>query len=190
MRSPALRFSKSLWSYNPLPTGCVLFAPFWHPDLSGLVSKSVDLFGRTCTVSGSTPVRTSNGWDFPGVDEMIDIGNIGTNIRTLSFWINPDGNESILEEVDNTGPSIAGGSMSYGSWDDCFVDGVNTDVISAAWHHVMLTSTTSVDMSAFRLGLVNVTYFDGGFGEVAAWTVEYKVAGAKQHYQGTNERYQ
>lgn len=190
MPSPALRFSKSLWSYNPLPTSCALYLPLWHPNLGSPTFKSIDPFGRAITVSGSAPVHTAKGWTLPGTDELITMGNIGTNIRTLSFWINLDTTtELILEEIDNTGVSADSGSMVYASWDDCFVDGVNTDTITANWHNVMLTSTSNVNMSAFRFGLVNVTYLDGIVGEIAAWTDEHEVAEALYYYHNTRGRY-
>lgn len=188
MRSSSLSYVKSLWSHNPLPTNCVLYLPLWPS--TGLALKSADLFNRTCTVSGSAPVIVPNGWDLPGTDEIIDIGNIGTNIKSLSFWIYLDStSESILEEVDDTGVTVGAGTMSYGSWDDCFVDGVNTDTITAAWHNVMLTSTTNVDMSAFRFGLVNATYVDALVGEIAAWTIDLGATRALFYFSRTRGRY-
>ena len=95
--------------------------------------------------------------------QLVTIGDIG-KARTIAFWVNLDSTtESILEELAATGISVNAGGMVYGSWDNCFIDGVDTDTITAGvWHHVVLTSTTLVTLSAFRLGLVNVTYLDGG----------------------------
>jgi len=98
---------------------------------------------------------------FNGSTSIIDCGDLGV-ARALSLWLNPDSTtESILEEIDNVGVTIDAGTMLYGSWDNCFVDAVDTDTITAAWHHIVLTSTTDVDVSAFRLGLVNATFFTG-----------------------------
>lgn len=65
------RMSKSLWSYNPIPTGCVLYLPLWHPDLSGSEFKSIDLYGHTCTVTGATKV--ADGRSFNGSSDKIVI---------------------------------------------------------------------------------------------------------------------
>lgn len=98
---------------------------------------------------------------FDGSTSLIDCGDLGV-ARTLLVWLKPNSTtESILEEIDDTGVSINAGSMVYGSWDNCFVDAVDTDTITAAWHLLALTSTTDVDVSAFRLGLVNATFFTG-----------------------------
>ncbi|KKM70713.1 hypothetical protein LCGC14_1438040, partial [marine sediment metagenome] len=53
LTSPTLRYPKSLWSHNPIPGGCVLYLPLWHPNLGGLKYKSIDPFGHTCTRTAS-----------------------------------------------------------------------------------------------------------------------------------------
>jgi hypothetical protein len=96
-----------------------------------------------------------------GSSQLVNFGDCDI-ARTLLFWISPDSTtESILEELAATGVSINAGSMVYGSWDNCFVDAVDTDTIAIGWHFVAITSTTDVTVSAFRVGLVNVTYLDG-----------------------------
>lgn len=101
---------------------------------------------------------------FNGSTSIIDCGDLGL-ARALSFWFNPNSiTESILEEIDNVGVTISSGTMVYGSWDNCFVDAVDTDTVTTGWHHIFITSTTDVDVSAFRLGLVNATYFTGDIG--------------------------
>ena len=52
--SIATRYSKSLWSYNPIPTGCVLYLPLWSPGLSGSAFKSIDSLGHTATATNTT----------------------------------------------------------------------------------------------------------------------------------------
>lgn len=73
VRSPALRYSKSLWSYNPLPTGCRLYYPLWHPDLGGAVIQSVDLSSTEGTVVEA--VKVNLGRDFDGSDDTIALPN-------------------------------------------------------------------------------------------------------------------
>ena len=88
MLSPALRWPKSLWSYNPIPTGCVLYLPLWHPNLSGSPFNSIDPYGHTCTVTGAT--YSSAGRTFDGTNDVITCGTnpalLVTNI-TAEVWI-------------------------------------------------------------------------------------------------------
>ena len=143
--------------------------------VSNLIIKELDAItkdrtpqGNDGTVSGAT--ITENSYDFDGTNDLITIGNVGTTAKTLSFWVSLDSTtESILEETDNVGVSVSSGTMSYGSWDNCFIDGVDTDTITTGWHQVILTSTTDVDVSALRLGLVNTAYFDGQISGLKIW---------------------
>ena len=93
--------------------------------------------------------------------ELVTFGDCGL-ARTLVFWVSLDSlTESILEELAATGIIVTAGTIAYASWDNCYIDAVDTDTIRLGWHLVAITSTTDVDVSAFRVGLVNVTYLDG-----------------------------
>lgn len=94
MTSPALRFPKSIWSYNPIPGGCVLYLPLWHPSLRGPVFKSIDPYGHTCTPAGTAVFSDANGWYLTGDDEYIDLG-INTTLKpttglTYMAWVYHD----------------------------------------------------------------------------------------------------
>ena len=141
--------------------------------------------------STGTWTTTGDAYDFDGTDDIITIGNVGTTAKTISFWVNLDSTtESILEETDNVGVSVSTGTMSYGSWDNCFIDGVDTDTITTGWHHILLTSTTNVDISALRLGLVNTTYFEGSLAQIRMWNKELSTEEIAQDYQMYREIYQ
>ena len=87
MISPALRSPKSLWSYNSIPSGCVLYLPLWHPSLSGPVFKSPDPYGHICTVTGATWGKY--GRTFNGTSDVITIPPISTDDFTMMAWVNP-----------------------------------------------------------------------------------------------------
>ena len=75
----------------------------------------------------------------------------------------------ILEETAGVGVSISSGTILYPSWDNCYIDNVNADTITTGWHYVLLTSSTNVTMSAFRLGLITASYFGGDLARVRAF---------------------
>ena len=94
LTSPALRYPKSLSSYNPCPTGCVLYLPLWHSSLGVSTFKSIDPFGHTCTVSGTATTWLPPGWHFAGDDEKITVPDhaaldIAINL-TIAMWIKAD----------------------------------------------------------------------------------------------------
>ncbi len=83
LTSPALRYPKSLWSYNPIPNGCVLYLPLWNNSLSGPVFKSPDPFGHTATVTSA--VWGPTGRTFDGDDDYITTPATVTNFTTENF---------------------------------------------------------------------------------------------------------
>ena len=74
------QYPKSLWSYNPIPSGCVLYLPLWHPNLGGLKYKSIDPFGYICT-------RTASGvLHFTGsATSNVDVGAIHN--ASAKLWV-------------------------------------------------------------------------------------------------------
>jgi len=129
----------------------------------------------TCTNTSTTYVKLPSGLyvtSYNGTAGKIACGNIG-NGRSISFWILLDSTtESIMEESAGAGISVSGGTLSYGTWDNAFVNAVDTNTIAATWSHVAITSTTDVAMSAFTLGLITATYLDAEMGLVTVWNRE------------------
>ena len=120
--------------------------------------------------------------------QLVTIGDIGS-ARTIVFWMNlDDPTDSILEEQAATGISISIGIMAYPSWDNCFIDSIDTDIIipmANRWRHIAITSTTLVTMSAFRLGLINVTYLDGGICPPVVFEYELSQGEIQEHFEAT-----
>lgn len=90
IRPPGLWTPKSLYSYNPIPRGCVLYLPLWAKDLSGAIFKSVDAYGHTGTVTGA--VWQPDGRLFNATDDVIAVSigaelTHGTADWTWSFWV-------------------------------------------------------------------------------------------------------
>ena len=138
------------------------------------------------TNNGATVQQPSvaRGYYFNGTSDTISFGNIG-NVKSISFWINLwSTTESIFEESSGVGVSVSGGTLSYGSWDNAYVDTVDTDTISTGWKHVVLTSTTNVSLSAFTFGVITASYLDGTVDQIALWTDEVSVSDIETLYGG------
>lgn len=105
--SPALRYPKSLWSYNPIPGNCVLYLPLWSPGLSGPVFKSPDSFGHTATVTGASCVWVANGRSFDGTDDTITVPNhaafnfgASTDFTLMGWGYGTDSNDYMIFKGD------------------------------------------------------------------------------------------
>lgn len=147
----ALRWSKSVGSYNPIPGGCVLYLPLWSSHTNGLTFPSIDSFGHTCTRSGSTsPHIRANGHYFNGSDDYISQATLldspPANV-SIGFWFSPavdwDSGEAVDDYLlDKTNIAFkdrillylsqANGKLTLGvEYDDGGLENVNSD--AASW---------------------------------------------------------
>lgn len=166
---------KSLWSYNPLPTGCVLYLPLWSQGLRGSAFKSIDPFGHTNTVFGAT--LGAEGRILDGND-YIDIGStLQSTFRgsyTVAGWAKlDDGRPSTVNVIMGTLSQAGGlndlvmlavladGKLQFDMWsDNNEANAITNDVIladsQAGWHLFMGVADSTVGGVG---GLV--IYFDG-----------------------------
>jgi len=152
MISPALRQSKNLWSYNPLPKGCVLYVPLWNPNLKGSAFKSADPYGLACTVSGAT--YSNNGRTFDGADDYIEVAHNSNQLLTsggsIGVWANAvsEGEGTNGRIIDkSTGEGGRDGFYFYVDTWDRYLFGINnTDpqvsgevLLNTGFHFVVVT---------------------------------------------------
>ena len=81
-----MTYSKSLWSYNPIPRGCVYYAPFF--GLRGPVFKDVGPIGHESTITGTT--RAGNGALILDGDDDVELTNVLTRslaTTTKGTWL-------------------------------------------------------------------------------------------------------
>lgn len=171
-----------------LDPSCVLWMPM-SGFMSGSLVQDRSQYHNNGTVYGA--LFKYPGLYFNGDDgNYVDFGDVGSSIKSIEFWIKPTSTtENILEEVDDTGVSISSGTMTYPSWDNCYIDGIDTDTITVDWHHIVLTSTTNITMTAFRLGLIDTVYFNGLIDEVRLYSRELTNLDAKNHYELTRWKF-
>ena len=164
---PSLRWPKSLWSYNPTPTGCVLFLPLWSPGLNGSIFKSVDLYNSKSTVTGA--LRQSDGRLFDGSDDKIEVvanpAFVFTSTFTLEAWVKltsaiPDQHHPIIEIGE--GPErmmfvarrITTGKVAVFNSEGGGFPGIGGPLDADTWYHIVVI-----------IGLLTklLFYFNGAF---------------------------
>lgn len=143
--------AKSLWSYNPIPTGCVLFLPFWHPSLRGDVFKSTDPIGHTATVTG-VPVGAEGRVFDASASRIILPHQVAFNITTvvsLEAWVNftaLTGDHYIIRKGDDdTAPlnwgmlASATGYIGFQYYNGAFrtLRDTSIQMTAGSWYHVV-----------------------------------------------------
>lgn len=120
--------------------------------------------------------RRLGALDFDGTDDYVAVGNAGTSIKTVSFWIKADvtATKKIIDlnataqiELDASSQVTATSFTSP----TVYIDGSSASpVIDTGWHHVVVTSGTGVSATAFDIGRVSTGYFDGRLDEVRIYS--------------------
>ncbi len=109
----------------------VLYAPLWHPELTGSPFLSKDLNAFSCAVTGAT--WGSQGRTFDGTDDLIvtsaNIGISGNAPLTIIAWVKPAAESLVTNKIANivgwgwadggaTDPATACGcSLATFGWD-------------------------------------------------------------------------
>ncbi len=109
MLTSLLPVSKSLWSYNPIPNGCIFWSPFWDKSQQSLVYTSADPLRATCTRTGG--VMDGQGFTGDGDDDIVTSAAppglpTGVADRTILIWFK-DTDRTGLQAVFFYGESAA-----------------------------------------------------------------------------------
>ena len=118
---------------------------------------------------------------FDGTDDYIDVGNVTTGIRTISFWVEADAISTHTDYVlDLNGTDyikIVNGEVTVNNIDSPTyyinaVAGERTIATVDAWYHVAITTATGIDANDVDLGRVEdigEEFFSGKIDEVRLW---------------------
>ena len=105
---PALTsYSKSLWSYNPIPGNTAAYLPLWNPGLHGVNFKSIDPYGHTLTRTGG--VMDGDGFTGDGDDDINIVDVLGAALQadatgTFMAWVKFDDVTPLsIEEIISLG---------------------------------------------------------------------------------------
>ena len=99
-----------------------------------------------------------------GLGDHMDFGDIGSGIRTITFWIKlPNTKSQTILNIDGTDriETNSSGVIVATSFPDAtiYVDGVQSSALpDTDWHHVAVVDGTGVSASTFQAGKAGSTY--------------------------------
>jgi len=180
-------------SGTTLESGLVGHWTFDGPDMIQNVADTSGQ-GNTGYLNGQTSTTTSIGkigqaLDFDGVNDYVTVGNIGSGVKTISFWmkadditsrkiINIDGTDQI--EIDASSNIVA---TSFPA-STIYIDSSSVSpTVGTGWHHVVITDSTGVSGSTFEIGRVSTGYFDGKIDDVRIYNRALSADEVQRLYQ-------
>jgi hypothetical protein len=142
------------------------------------------------TTTFYTAGKIGQAFNFDGVDDYVDFGNVTTNLKTVSFWIKAGNINKKLITLNATTHSIEiiNGTITPNGFasPSIYINGVSGSVISAdKWYHVVITTDTGVLSNLFYIGRVIPNYFLGSIDDVRVYNRVLSPTEIKQlYYQG------
>lgn len=109
--------------------------------------------------------KAYRGQEFDGINDYIDIGNTGSNVNTVSFWIKAGNLTDEVMDFDGGGHTIflsSGKASTTGFLNPTiYIDGAATTTIDTNWHYLTVTTATGFSASNLRIGRIGSGYFSG-----------------------------
>jgi len=124
--------------------------------------------------------KINGSFGFNGTDDYIDIGNQGSDVKSIAMWCRPDAINVTDYLIDLNGTdyiTIVNGTVTQNGFATgtqvIYVDGIVASTVTANWHLVVLTSTDGFTASDLDIGrLEGGGYFDGLMDNVMIFSKE------------------
>jgi len=143
------------------------FKGVWHladsvtdEQISGTHDDSTDLNDGSQNLNGPIAGQIADGQDFDGSDDYVSVGNAGSGIKTVSFWLEADDDTSRkVIDLDGSDQIEINGSSNIVATSfpaaTVYVDGSTaSSAVTTSWHHVAITDSTGVNASDLEIGAV------------------------------------
>jgi hypothetical protein len=181
---------------NSLPSPIVnRFQGYWPLDeASGSTAYDHSVGGVDGTITGADRIKVTDGsraLSFVQANsDKLALGNVG-NIKTIGLWVELGSTTEKILEISSGGSGFvhaSGGTVNYTDFDNCFVNGEDTDTITTDASLLVLTSTTNVNCSALTIALNNATYGDLKVNNIFVATDDMSQEEIKAIYRSTYRR--
>ncbi len=129
-----------------------------------LLAFTCFLFAKSVYAVSYSAGRFNQAVTFAGAD-YINMGNVSDSAKTVSFWAKPNSTTQKFLELNGAAyVEVSSGTVSATGFTSptIYVDGVATTAIANTnWHHIAVTTATSVNANQVNIGKIGTTYFSG-----------------------------
>ena len=134
----------------------------------------------TCLAAGTaTPTLTSgtaryagskSALSFDGASDSVAAGNIGSDIKTVEFWVYPTSTTNYFVDLNGSAYiSASAGTVTATGFTSptIYVNGAVSSTITAnSWQHIAVTTTTAINASSTNVGKISTNYLAGYMDEL------------------------
>lgn len=150
-------------------------------DYTGRAKYNADLVESSCIT-------------LDGVDDFVDIGNEGSSIKSISFWVKIDSDSTTYYVLDLNGTdyiTIVSGTVTVNGFAAATTTIYVNDAVSSSipdttdFHHVAISSDTGFTASDMDIGRLEGTgFFAGQLADIRTYTAEITAGNVSTIYGG------
>ena len=173
---------------------------YWTFDGKNMINNVTDssgqgnngaMIGFTSTSSAQVPGKIGQGLKFNGSNSYIT-GPSYNGVKTISFWMRPDGTTQQILQLDANlaSTSVSSGTLSANNFTSptIYVDGVVTPTVGTGWHFITITTGTGINASAIQIGKTGTGYYSGSLDDVRIYNRTLSTAEIGQLYRAGSTR--
>jgi hypothetical protein len=175
-----------------LSCGLVGYWTFDGKDMINGVALDKSGNGKTAspanisTTTFYTNGKIGQGLRFDGVDDYVNVGNVSSSVKSISFWIKASNTTKKIIDLNGTASiEVSGGTITANSITSptIYVNGsVSSTITANQWYLVSITTGTAINVSALDIGRISSGYFVGTIDDVRVYNRTLSVAEIKQLY--------
>ncbi len=114
--------------------------------------------------------KVGMGGNFNGSDDYVDMGDIGQNLNSISFWMKSNNaNQSVMDLDGGTHTiSISANIMTTNGFvsPSIYINTVQASSTNSSWNFVSINTDTQFNVSNLDLGRIASNYFNGQIDDV------------------------
>ncbi len=177
---------------NTLKTGLVGWWTFDGANMKNNVTDSSgqnnngNMVGWTSTSSAIVAGKLGQGLRFDGVNDVVT-GPTYNGVKTVSFWLKPNSTtqQILMLDANLASTSVSSGTISANNFTSptIYVDGaVSSTISNTNWHFITITTATTINASAIKIGQTGTGYYKGLLDDVRVYNRVLSASEVKQLY--------
>jgi hypothetical protein len=107
---------------------------------------------------------------FDGASDYVTTGNIGSDIKTVEFWVYPTSTTNYFVDLNGSAYiSASAGTVTATGFTSptIYVNGAVSSTITAnSWQHIAVTTATAINASSTNVGKISTNYLAGYIDEL------------------------
>lgn len=162
---------------------------FWVDGLNGVIDRKTKTAYSTTGITISTFTHAGGDLTFDNSTSVVEIGDTGETIKSVSFWVNPTTNTEYFLTVGAGGSAETidsdTGTLAADNWTSptIYINGAATTTLpTGSWSYVTVNTATGFAADNVLIGQIGANFMQGKMTHILGSTKEWTLGQHSQVY--------